>query len=81
MHCNFAVSVAQLPIHYPTPDVKSLCQWLSEYVVIFYGNEFFTRLDVREQCTCRPFFDPPRYSDLNKSIEINRKLNFFVISL
>ena len=53
MYCNFA---AQLLLHYPTPDLKSLCQELSEYMLGFFGTEFFTRLDVREQCTLKCTF-------------------------
>ena len=41
--------MAQLARPYPTPDSKSPCQGLSEFVVSFSGTFHFTRLDSGEQ--------------------------------
>ena len=43
------VSVALLPRPNPTPDSKSPCKGLSEFVVGLSGTSFFTRLDSGEQ--------------------------------
>ena len=42
--------MALLPRPNPTPDSKSPCKGLSEFVVGLSGTYFFTRLDSGEQC-------------------------------